>query len=85
MSMTEQKRPEALVHSEYGRIPARKLLDCIFALSPDGPILHHHLEEVDVSDESGVTLYVPNGALPLPERSRCQIIPPMVPAFPILD
>jgi hypothetical protein len=85
MTMTEQKRPEALVHSEHGRIPARKLLDCIFALSPDGPILHHHLEEVDVSDESGVTLYTINGSGPLPERSRCQIIPPMVPAFPVLD
>jgi hypothetical protein len=85
MTMTEQKRPEALVHSEHGRIPARKLLDCIFALSPDGPILHHHLEEVDVSDESGVTLYTINGSGPLPERSRCQIIPPMVPTFPVLD
>ena len=83
--MTEQKPPEALVHPEHGRIPARKLLDCIFALSLDGPILHHHLEEVDVSEELGVTVYTLNGKQPLPERSRCQIIPPMVPAFPSLD
>lgn len=83
--MTEQKKPEALIHKEYGRIPARKVLDCIFALSPDGPILHHHLEEVDVSDESGITLYTINDQTRLPERSRCQIIPPMIPAFPVLD
>lgn len=83
--MTEQKKPEALIHTDYGRIPARKLLDCIFALSPDGPILHYHLEQVDVSDESGITLYTINGEAPQPERSRCQIIPPMVPAFPVLD
>tara|TARA_B100001123_G_C14867259_1_gene850475 strand:- start:163 stop:414 length:252 start_codon:yes stop_codon:yes gene_type:complete len=83
--MFEQNRVEVLVHTEFGRIPARKLLDCIFALSPDGPILHHHLEEVDVSEELGTTLYTINGSAPLSERSRCQIIPPVVPAFPILD
>ncbi len=83
--MSEQKPPEALEHPEHGRIPARKLLDCIFALSPDGPILHHHLEEVDRSEDSGTIIYTVNGTQPLPERSRCQIIPPMVPAFPTLD
>lgn len=83
--MPKQNRPEVLVHIKFGRIPARKLLDCIFALSPDGPILHHHLEEVDVSEESGITLYTINGSAPLSERSRCQIIPPVIPAFPILD
>jgi len=83
--MLEPKRPEALVHSDHGRIPARRLLDCVFALSPDGPILHHHMEEVDVSDDTGITLYIINGTEPLPERRRCQIIPPMVPAFPTLE
>jgi hypothetical protein len=83
--MSEDKPAEALVHPELGRLPARKLLQCIFALSPDGPILHHHLEETDVSHESELTLYTLNGQSPLDERSRCQIIPPMVPKFPRLD
>ena len=83
--MSEDKTAEALVHPELGRLPARRLLQCIFALSPDGPILHHHLEEMDVTQESGITLYTLNGEAPLDERTRCQIIPPMVPKFPQLD
>ncbi len=83
--MSENTPPEALEHPELGRIPARKLLQCIFALSPDGPILHHHLEEMEVRQDSGTTIYSFNGGTPLAERSRCQIIPPMVTKFPVLD
>ena len=83
--MIERKQPEALVHPEHDRIPARKVLECIFALSPDGPILHYHLEEVEASDESGITVYTLNGKAPHSERYRCQIIPPMIPEFPVLD
>ena len=83
--MTDNKPLEALAHPQHGLIPARRLLQCIFALSPDGPILHQHLEEMDVTDESGTIVYRANGQPPLQERSRCQIIPPMVPQFPVLD
>jgi hypothetical protein len=83
--MLDKGQPEAMVHPEHGRIPAVKVLQCVFALSPEGPILHHHLEEMDVSDESGLIVYTVNGKPPDHERSRCQIIPPLVPAFPILD
>ncbi|MFT4560886.1 MAG: hypothetical protein ACI9BW_000623 [Gammaproteobacteria bacterium] len=83
--MSEIPPPEALEHPQHGRIPARKLLQCIFALSPDGPILHHHLEEMDVREDSGTTIYALNGGTPLAERSRCQIIPPMVTKFPVID
>ncbi len=82
--MLDKRQPEAMVHPEHGRIPAVKVLECVFALTPDGPILHHHLEEMDVSEVSGVTVYTITGRQPNAERSRCQIIPPLVPAFPEL-
>jgi hypothetical protein len=83
--MAGKMRSEALVHPEHGRIPARKVLECIFALSPQGRILHHHLEEVEVNEESGIIVYTLNGCNPHLERRRCRIIPPMVPEFPALD
>ena len=83
--MVGKRQPEVMSHPEHGRIPAVKVLECVFALSPDGPILHHHLEEMDVSEVSGVIVYTINGRQSDPERSRCQIIPPLVPAFPVLD
>ena len=80
--MSERKL-EALAHPEHGRIPARRLLDCVFALSPDaGPILHHHIEEFDSATEGDWTIYTPNGNPPNADRERCQVIPPMVPEFP---
>lgn len=82
--MSDKKSPEALDHPEHGRIPAHTLLQCVFALSPDGPILHQHIEEMDVAEDSAVVIYTPNGKSPLPERSRCQIIPPRVTQFPVL-
>ena len=83
--MPDRRQPVAMVHPEHGRIPAAKVLECVFALSPDGPILHHHLEEMDVSEVAGVVVYTMNGKQPDLNRSRCQIIPPLVPAFPVLD
>ncbi|MDP6184234.1 MAG: hypothetical protein QF609_10485 [Gammaproteobacteria bacterium] len=83
--MIEQKKPESLLHPAHGRIPARKVLECIFALSPDGPILHHHLEEVEVGEDSGTIVYTLNGGPPYPERRLCQIIPPLVPEFSVPD
>lgn len=83
--MSDTNPLEVLMHPEHGRLPARKLLECIFALSPDGPILHHHLEEVNVAEDGGTIVYTVNGNGPKPERSRCQIIPPLIPQFPRLD
>lgn len=75
-------KTEILSHPTFGKLPARKVLECIFALSPDGPILHHHQEEVNTSDlpNDGV-LYTLNGQPPAPGRERCRIIPPFVREF----
>ena len=79
------KKRETLVHTEHGRLPARKVLECIFALSPCGKIAHHHLEEVSTSESSGETdaeiEYTMTGAAPADGRERCQIIPPFVREF----
>jgi len=83
--MTQTIPREVLMHPAHGRIPARRVLQCVFALSPDGPILHHHLEEVDVTNEPELVVYTINGREPEPDRYRCQVIPPLVPQFPVLD
>ena len=36
------RKRELLSHPSLGTLPARKVLECIFALSPTGNILHHH-------------------------------------------
>lgn len=81
---TSQKR-ESLSHPEQGELPARKLLDCIFALTPEGRIRHFHLEQVRTEEVDGGVRYVLTDAPPAPERARCQIIPPFVTEFPKLD
>ncbi len=79
------KKRETLVHSEYGRLPARKVLECIFALSPNGKIVHHHLEEVSIGESSGEIdagiEYTLTGTAPKDGRERCRIIPPFVREF----
>lgn len=79
------KKREILSHPFLGRLPARKVLECIFALSPTGNILHHHLEEVSRTDlateEGGGALYRLAGTPPAPGRERCRIIPPLVQEF----
>ena len=79
------KKRETLVHSEDGRLPARKVLECIFALSPNGKIVQHHLEEVSISESSGETdaeiEYTLTGTAPADGRERCRIIPPFVREF----
>ena len=84
------KKRETLHHPDLGHLPARKVLECIFALSPSQQIIHHHLEEVSRSEEggeSGEIQYTLTGTAPNEGRERCQIIPPLVtefdpPAFP---
>ncbi|MEM7466881.1 MAG: hypothetical protein AAF387_08360 [Pseudomonadota bacterium] len=68
-------------HPDFGLIPVKVILDCVFALSPSGEILHHHAEEFDVDDNDGTTLFRMNGTPPLESRARCQVIPPRIPEF----
>ncbi len=73
---------ESLQHPEHGEIPVRRLLDCVFALSPTGRILHFHIEQTDVkAGTEDRVRYTLTEREPLPERARCQIIPPFVPEF----
>ena len=83
--MATSKKKEVLVHAQHGELPARRLLDCVFALSPNGgPILHHHIEEFEVSESAEGATYTFNGTEPEAERYRCQVIPPLIPQFPVL-
>ena len=83
--MSDRHVIEILLHPDYGQIPARRILDCIFALAPTGRILHHHIEEMEVVEDHNRIKYSINQAPAAPDRYRCQIIPPMVPQFPKLD
>lgn len=74
-------KSENLLHPEHGAIPARRLLDCIFALTPAGRILHFHAEQVTILPTDGGVQYELTAGAPLPERARCQVIPPFVNAF----
>jgi hypothetical protein len=76
-----QKR-EILTHPALGKLPARTVLDCVFALSPEGTILHHHREEMNTADgDSNTVVYTLNGQPPASGRERCRIIPPFVREF----
>jgi hypothetical protein len=70
-----------LHHPDLGELPAQTLIDCVFVLAPNGRILHFHLEETDVEIRDGEQHYNLNGTAPLPERARCQVIPPFVTTF----
>ena len=70
-----------LQHPEFGELPARRLVDCVFALAPNGRILHFHVEQVEMI-EAGDTPRLRLTATPaLAERARCQVIPPLVNVF----
>lgn len=80
-----QKR-EVLSHPALGKLPARNVLECIFALSPTGSILHHHLEEVSKTVlESDSVLYTLTGQPPAAGRERCRVIPPFVRQFSAVE
>ena len=84
---TFPRKRETLLHPEYGRLPARKILDCIFALAPTGKIAHFHTEQVETAETDGETVYAKTEAAATAGRERCQVIPPFVrefdpPAFP---
>lgn len=82
------KKREILSHPSLGKLPARKVLECIFVLSPTGNILHYHQEEVSQTDLAGkeeTVLYTLTGAPPASGRERCRIIPPFVREFDTLE
>lgn len=79
--MTSTPPLACLQHPEHGEMPVQRLLDCVFAMSPSGRILHFHVEQTDVDTGPLGMRYTLNGREPLPERARCQIIPPFVPQF----
>ena len=74
-------KAETFVHPELGELPARRLLDCVFVLAASGRILHFHAEQTTIETTDAAVRYTFNPTPPLPERARCQIIPPFVPAF----
>ena len=74
-----------LHHPEFGVCPAIPVLDCVFALAPNGRILHLHREQMRIEEQGAKTDFHLTDAPPLPERARCQVIPPHVTAFPSLS
>lgn len=77
-------KQEILTHPSLGALPARKVLDCIFAIAPEGNILHYHLEQVTKADLAGGAdgvMYTLTDKAPADGRERCQIIPPFVREF----
>jgi hypothetical protein len=70
-----------LKHPELGTLPAIQIIDCIFALAPSGRIIHFHTEQMATSQRDVTDSFELVETPPLPERSRCQVIPPFVNAF----
>ena len=77
--MTASNPTLILEHPELGRLPARRLLDCLFALAPDESLLHLHIEQIQIHAD-GRTLELTDTP-PAEERKRCRVIPPFVVAF----
>lgn len=79
--MSDKPAFETLVHPELGELPARRLLDCVFALPPRGRMLHFHAEQVDTEQRGDELRYVLTTRPAQAERGHCQVIPPFVPEF----
>ena len=73
--MTHPANAFILSHPELGELPGRKVLDCLFALAPDGSILHLHTEQAEATGPGQLRV---SGAPPQAERARCCVIPPSV-------
>lgn len=79
--MKNSTLPSLLLDEHPAPLPARRVLDCVFALTPQGRILHFHLGQLREEERDGAPCYrlvAPDGA---PERARCRVIPPLVPEF----
>ena len=70
-----------LHHPEHGKLPARRLVECVFALGGNGRILHFHTEQMQIETLGDELHYRLTDPPPAPERARCQIIPPFVNVF----
>ncbi len=79
--MSNVKPHQTLIHPQHGSLPARRILDCVFALQPNGPILHVHVPDVTIRDGAVGVEYVLQDRPPSPDHARCRIIPPFVAAF----
>ena len=76
--MTDTSPLFALEHPELGQLPARRVLDCVFALAPDGKLLHFHAEQMTLNAAGDLEL---TAQAPDESRARCRVIPPFVVAF----
>ncbi len=79
--MADSKPRTYLIHPAHGELPARRVLDCVFALSPNGTILHHHIEELRSEDAPAGLRYHLLQIPPAAGRERCRIIPPRTREF----
>lgn len=79
-----KEKPTVFNHPDFGKLPSKVVLDCVFVLLPSGDIAHHHHEEVDINETEQEIVFSANGSDPDNSRSRCQIIPPRIPEFPKL-
>jgi hypothetical protein len=65
------------------------VLDCVFALLPEGRILHRHIDDLgfgartgaDGTDADDTICYVLGDLPPSPAHARCRVIPPRVREF----
>ena len=79
-----KEKPTVFNHPDFGKLPSKVVLECVFVLLPSGDIAHHHQEEVDIDETEQEIVFSVNGHDPDTNRSRCQIIPPRIPEFPKL-
>ena len=79
--MTDTKPKQTLLHPQLGLLPARRVLDCVFALPPDGPMLHRHMTDVTINPQAAGIQYILRDQPPSAEHARCRIIPPRVREF----
>ncbi|MGE0485302.1 MAG: hypothetical protein AB7Q81_14265 [Gammaproteobacteria bacterium] len=76
-----ESTPAWLHHPDHGELPAQRLVECVFALAPNGRILHFHVEQMEIDQQEDAVRYTLSGQPPHAERARCQVIPPVVNAF----
>lgn len=79
--MTPSKPLTLTVPDEPVPLPARRVLDCVFALTPTGRILHFHLPQLTADESQDGVHYALTAPEAAPERARCRVIPPLVPEF----
>ena len=68
-------------NDEGERLPAIKILGCVFVMDRSEQIIHFHEEELGIKMVDSEQRYFLNGCVALEDRSRCQVIPPFINAF----